>query len=428
MTLAKPSFWPWMLGALGLALVSAGCIGIKTGSTNRIISTVATGRTNLLSVAELRCTTTHEDDHLRVALYGRCSLRHEEIDLVTTEPGTKKVYIGLFPYVGRLVHDDRSSAPDRVASLIFEPPFAVAANLFFLLYPTISSILISPFAGYHDSGDGRTIDAAGMIGVYKYRIDFRQTTTPTVRSSVQVDDEWRPLSGVHVDCRFEDSGYRAAAMTDAKGVATFMVPPDVVRQSASITVKNVTQSPYRDVLGRFVGQQTNVVVARKSEVSPVTIPQKTTLAARSWSREAVALADVSFSGVSKNDADVLTQWFFNALIESDYYQMLSRQDAKAVLFEQAFQRSDNCDDTTCLVEMGKLLAVRRIIGGNIGSMEDVVVFSVRMVDVETGAVVVSARGSSSPQKKAMLDLVAEVARSLCLDYARLMSTSVETRP
>lgn len=100
----------------------------------------------------------------------------------------------------------------------------------------------------------------------------------------------------------------------------------------------------------------------------------------------IAVADVDPLGMSKEEALTLTKNLRSALVQSERFQVVSRADMQKILKEQEFQRSDACNDTQCLVEMGKALAVQKIVGGSAGQAGGVYSLTLRVVDVETGKI------------------------------------------
>ncbi|OQB94634.1 MAG: Curli production assembly/transport component CsgG [Verrucomicrobia bacterium ADurb.Bin118] len=90
--------------------------------------------------------------------------------------------------------------------------------------------------------------------------------------------------------------------------------------------------------------------------------------------------------MSKEEALTLTENLRSALVQSERFQVVSRADMQKILKEQEFQRSDACNDTQCLVEMGKALAVQKIVGGSAGQAGGVYSLTLRVVDVETGKI------------------------------------------
>jgi TolB-like protein len=100
----------------------------------------------------------------------------------------------------------------------------------------------------------------------------------------------------------------------------------------------------------------------------------------------IAVADIDPLGMSKEEVLTLTENLRSALVQSGSFQVVSRADMQKILKEQEFQRSDACNDTQCLVEMGKALAVQKIVGGSAGQAGGVYSLTLRVVDVETGKI------------------------------------------
>lgn len=62
----------------------------------------------------------------------------------------------------------------------------------------------------------------------------------------------------------------------------------------------------------------------------------------------------------------------------------------AILTEQGFQKSDVCNSSECIVEMGQLLGVEHVIMGSIGLVGSMYTISLRLVNVATGEVLFTA--------------------------------------
>jgi len=60
-----------------------------------------------------------------------------------------------------------------------------------------------------------------------------------------------------------------------------------------------------------------------------------------------------------------------------------------VLKEQAFQLTGACTESSCLVEVGNLLAVHYMIGGSVTHIGNLYTIEARVIDIETGDIVVS---------------------------------------
>lgn len=110
----------------------------------------------------------------------------------------------------------------------------------------------------------------------------------------------------------------------------------------------------------------------------------------------VAVLTLDAVGISKQDAIVLTNRLRSELVNTNKFNVLEREKMNEILNEQGFQQS-GCSTSECLVEVGRLLNVQTMIGGNIGKIGEVYSIDLRMIDVETGKILSAftedARGS-----------------------------------
>ena len=154
-----------------------------------------------------------------------------------------------------------------------------------------------------------------------------------------------------------------------------------------------------------------------SAPAPAYVPQKIDLPPRTWPPENIAVADLNAFTLSEGEAKTLTEKLHTTLVQTGYFNILSRSEMQSVLDEQKFQRSDYCDDSTCLVEMGKILAVQEIVGGSIGKIGRTYSLTIRLVNVETGQTEYSADRELKDEPDRLLDLVVEAGRDLARQYA-----------
>jgi len=104
-------------------------------------------------------------------------------------------------------------------------------------------------------------------------------------------------------------------------------------------------------------------------------------------RTAVSIMNITAtSGITVAEAVQLTKKLLNELVLRDVYDVVDLDKRDEVLREQGFQQTGACDETSCLVEAGKLLGVKKIIGGCIGRIGSVYSVELQMVDVLTGKV------------------------------------------
>ncbi len=129
----------------------------------------------------------------------------------------------------------------------------------------------------------------------------------------------------------------------------------------------------------------------------------------------VAVASLSSTSIAEAEKQLLTEVLRDVLVGSKYFLVVSREDMGALLKEQNFQR-EMCDTTECLVEMGQLLAVEKIIGGSVGKVGTAYSVVLRIVSVETGKIECSASRDTQGGADALLELVRTTGRALARDY------------
>ncbi|MRR10061.1 hypothetical protein EG831_08320, partial [bacterium] len=103
-------------------------------------------------------------------------------------------------------------------------------------------------------------------------------------------------------------------------------------------------------------------------------------------RTAVAVMPLRGSAVSEADARFLTERLGIELSRTGAFELLEREKMAEILREQGFQQTGACDETACLVEVGRLLPVEKMIGGAVGHVGNVYSAQVRLIDLRTGVV------------------------------------------
>ncbi|MCB0283889.1 MAG: hypothetical protein KDF60_14985 [Calditrichaeota bacterium] len=100
----------------------------------------------------------------------------------------------------------------------------------------------------------------------------------------------------------------------------------------------------------------------------------------------IAIIDLDANGISISEVKTLTDRLRNELFYSKKFQVLEREKMEEILVEQGFQQS-GCTSNECLVEAGKLINVKHIIGGSVGKVGQTYTVSLRMIDVEKGKII-----------------------------------------
>lgn len=130
---------------------------------------------------------------------------------------------------------------------------------------------------------------------------------------------------------------------------------------------------------------------------------------------AISVTDLKItSGLSAADGEQLTKKLLNELAALRAYEVLDIAKRDELLREQQFQMTGACDQSSCLVEVGKLLGVNKMVGGSIGKLGSAYSVELQMVDVKTSAVDMpfsrEYTGDVSALLKAMKEAAAEFSK------------------
>ena len=126
----------------------------------------------------------------------------------------------------------------------------------------------------------------------------------------------------------------------------------------------------------------------------------------------VGVIDLESETVPAAQLRVLSDRLREELVNTGEFQVLERERMDMILGEVGFQQS-GCVATECAVEIGQLLGMEKMIGGRVGKVGDVYTITLRMVDVETGALERSAvRDCECALQDILTGVVAQVAAEL----------------
>jgi len=97
----------------------------------------------------------------------------------------------------------------------------------------------------------------------------------------------------------------------------------------------------------------------------------------------IAVMDFDGFGISQVEAIALTNRLRNELFRLGAFDVVDRGMMENILNEQNFQMV-GCTSNECLVEVGRLLGAKQMMGGSISKVGNTFSVSARLVDVETG--------------------------------------------
>jgi len=144
-------------------------------------------------------------------------------------------------------------------------------------------------------------------------------------------------------------------------------------------------------------------------------------------RIAVAVMNLKGSGISEQDTKFLTDRLTIELQRAGIFDVLERDKMSEILKEQGFQQTGACDETSCLVEAGRLLPVQKMIGGSLGKIGEVYAAQLRLIDLKTGKVEMTSARDYKGQMEFLLTVgMREVAEELSGKLKAQAQTPVQT--
>ena len=126
----------------------------------------------------------------------------------------------------------------------------------------------------------------------------------------------------------------------------------------------------------------------------------------------LALMDLTTTGISKSEGAILTDALLSYLVNTNYYDIVERSKRDEILKEQGFAQSGACNETACLIEVGKYLSVQKMIGGSVGKFGQTWAINIRLLDVKTGKVDRAYIKSYKGEMDQLLEYMNEIAREL----------------
>jgi TolB-like protein len=139
-----------------------------------------------------------------------------------------------------------------------------------------------------------------------------------------------------------------------------------------------------------------------------------------FSREKISLAVLDLEGknVDQSKAEAVTDLLRTELFNTGSFKVVERQKVRQILEEQRFQ-SSGMTDTDRAAEIGRLLNVSKIMIGTVTQLGSTHIINTRIVDVQSGAVVlaeaIERRGGEEELPKAIAELATTISFKVGLE-------------
>jgi len=111
----------------------------------------------------------------------------------------------------------------------------------------------------------------------------------------------------------------------------------------------------------------------------------TVTAVSAQDKTSIAVWDFEAMGLNSQEVDILSRRVVSLLVSTNQYIVTDRNNMKAILEEQSFQAS-GCASNECIVEIGQLLGVQKMLSGSIGKFGSVFTIELYLIDIQTGQI------------------------------------------
>ena len=99
----------------------------------------------------------------------------------------------------------------------------------------------------------------------------------------------------------------------------------------------------------------------------------------------IAVVDFNGNNISAGETIALSDRLRIELVRTRYFTVIEREMMNEIIKEQGFQQS-GCATDECMVQIGRLIGVEKILGGNISKVGNIYSVTSRIISVETGEI------------------------------------------
>jgi hypothetical protein len=123
----------------------------------------------------------------------------------------------------------------------------------------------------------------------------------------------------------------------------------------------------------------------------------------------VAIYPIKPAGADASLAQAMTALLSSQLTPSPQLKVIEEAMLKAVMERQGLNASDACDDTSCQVDIGKLVKAQKMIAGDLVKFGSKFVLSLKLIDIQTGTTEFSTEDKCSCTEDQLDQLIAVAA-------------------
>jgi hypothetical protein len=117
-------------------------------------------------------------------------------------------------------------------------------------------------------------------------------------------------------------------------------------------------------------------------------------------------------GVSSNTIPIITDTLYAALLKSQWFRLVTREDMAKILSEHQMQMSEVCDSSTKAAEFGKILNAEKMLIGTASKLGTTYQVVLKLVNVETGEIEKAGQAEGPGNVNVLMQLVKKAAADL----------------
>lgn len=174
-----------------------------------------------------------------------------------------------------------------------------------------------------------------------------------------------------------------------------------------------------NVNATLIAQNSGVLVDPPALLPPAAAPASsmnsaTPAKATTSANNLIAVMSLQAKGIPQTEADLVTEALTSKIQNRGRFRIMERSQMETILGEQGFQSSGVCDNSTCAVEIGKLLSIDKLVVGSMGKLGSSYMLNARLVEVGTGEII----ANSSQQIKGDLSNLSTVMDQVATELSR----------
>jgi TolB-like protein len=100
----------------------------------------------------------------------------------------------------------------------------------------------------------------------------------------------------------------------------------------------------------------------------------------------IAVLELEANNVPEPEARAIADRLRYHLARQDPFRVLERSRMETILEEVGFQVSGACNTEECVIQIGKILGVRKMVAGSVSKVGEIYALQIRLVDIQTSSI------------------------------------------